>query len=300
MIDTAKAVAACMDVEGDVWEFFTTYAQPEAAIPIGVVLTLPGTGSESGGSCVITNEETKQKFLYGSLAVKPKFCIIDPELYLDIPPKVYWPGICDMFSHIMERYFSASGSSGLSDRLCETFMLTILSNARRLLKGESGLEVWSELALAGNFGHNGVCDLGREGDWACHGIEHELSGFYDVVHGAGMTVLLPAWMKYVYREDIPRFERFAEKIMGVESEGMRPEEPAREGIKRLEEFFKALGMPTNMSELGISDRSLYETMARRAVGFGTPMYAKLGGIKKLDVEDIVSILELAEQNAPTL
>ncbi len=294
VIDSAKAIALGAPNTEDIWNIFENGLQPEEALPVGVVLTMPATGSESGAGSVITREETNQKVLYGNLAIIPKFCIIDPDLYTTIPDSVSHPGICDMMSHVMERYFTSVDHTEFSDRICEAAMRTLISNTERLLHGENNYDIWAELAMIANWAHNGICASGRMADWSCHFMEHELSGFYDVVHGKGLAVLTPAWMKYIYKDHLPTFQQFAVKMMGVEDEPKHPEETARHGIERLEELFQRMGLPTSMSELGIPDRSRYEEMAKQAVGFGTPYQHDIGNIQKLDWQDIVEILKLAE------
>lgn len=296
VIDSAKAIAIGAVNEEDIWQILMTWAQPEHALPIGVVLTLPAAGSESGSGLVITNEETKQKQLYGSAAIYPKFAIVDPELYLTIPPKVYGPAVCDMISHVIERYFSVQDHTETSDGLCEATLCTLIRNIGRLLRGENTCEVWSELALSANIAHNGICGLGRWPEWCCHTMEHELSAFYDVSHGAGLTVLTPAWMKYIYKDHIPLFAQFAVKVMGVEPNTRDLEELACEGIRRLEELYRALEMPLTMKELGIPDDSLYETMAKRAVGFEVDPNGRLGALHPLSWEDVMAIFRIAENN----
>lgn len=294
VIDSSKAIALGTANKEDIWEIMTTWQQPENALPVGVVLTLPATGSEAGMGCVITNEETKQKQLYGCNAIYPKFAIIDPELYLTIPAKVFGPAVCDMMSHVIERYFTAQDHTETSDGLCEATLRTLIRNIQRLVHGENNIYVWGELALSANVAHDGICGLGRLPEWSCHTIEHELSAFYDVAHGAGLTVLTPAWMKYIYKDHMPLFAQFAIKVMGVEANTKDLQEIALEGINRLVDLYKTLNMPTTMKELGISDDSLYETMAKRAVGFETDPNAKLGFLHPLSWEDVVKILRMAE------
>lgn len=293
VIDSAKAIASGVCTEADIWDVMTKGLPITSALPVGVILTLPATASETGAAFVLTNEETKQKIIYGAPAATPRFAIIDPELYLTIPPKAYWPGICDMMSHVMERYFSVEPHTELTDGICEAVMRNIIRNADRLLHGENTLEVWSELALSANMAHNNVCGWGRVSGWSCHMIEHELSAFYDVAHGAGLTVLTPAWMKYIYRRHIPLFAQFAVQIMGVEPLTRSLEEVAALGIRRLEDLFRSYGMPTRLSELGITDDSLFERMAKQAVGFEQDPDGTLGALEPLTWTEIVSIFHLA-------
>ena len=293
VIDSSKAIAVGAKNEEDIWTLIEAFAQVKEALPIGVIVTMPATASETGSAFVISNEETQQKVLSACPAVIPKFAILDPELYLSIPPKTYGPAICDMMSHVIERYFSPEPHTELTDGICEAVLRNIIHNGQRLLNGENTVEIWSELAVSANVAHNSMCGIGRLPDWSCHMIEHELSAFYDVPHGAGLTVLTPAWMKYVYEENIPLFAQFAIQVMGVEPNTRNMKEIAEEGIRRLVRLYKAFHMPTTMSELGIPDDSRYEEIAKRAVYFDMMPDYRLGYMKPLSWEDIVKILQLA-------
>lgn len=293
VIDSGKAIAAGVSAEDDIWDIISEYRPVAEALPIGVILTLPATASESGAAFVITNDETQQKLLTASPAVRPKFAVIDPELYLTIPPKVYWPGICDMLSHVIERYFSSEPKTELTDGICESVMRNIIRNANRLLKGENTLDVWAELSLSANMAHNGICGWGRNPDWSCHMIEHEMSALYHVTHGAGLTVITPAWMKYIYKMHIPMFAQFAINVMGVEANTRNLEEIAEAGIARLEDFYRSCNMPTKLEQIGITDDSRFEELAKRAVGYDYNPDSRLGTLMPLSWENVVEILQLA-------
>ncbi|MCF0137302.1 MAG: iron-containing alcohol dehydrogenase [Oscillospiraceae bacterium] len=294
VIDSSKAIALGAANDINIWETIATWAQPDKALPISVLLTLPAAASETGCAFVISCDETKQKLLYACPKVFPKFAIVDPELFLSIPKKVYGPAICDMMSHVIECYFTVQDHTEVSDGICESTMRTLIRNGRRLLKGDNSYEVWSELALAANVAHNGMCGLGRLPEWSCHMIEHEISAFYGVSHGAGLTVLTPAWMKYIYKDNLPFFAQFAVKIMGLEPNTRALEELALDGIEALTELYREFDMPTTMRELGIHDDSLYETMAKRAVGFDANPEARLGYLAPLSWENVIEIFRLAE------
>ena len=293
VIDSSKAIAAGVCADEDIWDVIAGFKPITRAIPIGVILTIPATASETGSAFVISNEATRQKLLTASPAVVPKFAVIDPELYLSIPPKAYWPGVCDMISHVLERYFTNEEHTELTDGICEAVMRNVIRNGNRLLNGENTVEVWSELALSANMAHNSICSWGRMPDWSCHMIEHELSAQYDVTHGAGLTVLTPAWMKYVYKKHIPFFAQFAVNVMGAEPNLRSQESLAKWGIEQLEQLYRSWGMPTKLSELGICDEEHFEHMAKEAVGFSYDSEARLGSLEPLSWEDVVNILKLA-------
>lgn len=293
VIDSSKAIAMGTVNKVDVWEIYSGWTVYDTALPVGVVLTIPGTGSESGNGSVISNEETQQKFLYCSDALRPKFCIIDPTLFLTIPEKNRWPSIFDMMSHVMERYFTDTPSAELTDGLCEATLRNLIRNAKRLNQGENTVDVWGELALSANVAHNGVCGMGRRPDWACHGLEHEISAIYNVPHGSGLAVLTPAWMKYVYRENIPLFAQFAVNVMDVPM-NRNLEEIAREGIRRMEALIRSFGLPTTMEELGVTDDSMFETMAKRSVLFDQVPDYKAGAVKPIGWQEAVEIFRQAQ------
>lgn len=293
VIDSAKAIATGTVNDVDIWDIYSGWTTYDAALPVGVVLTIPGAGSESGNGSVLSNEETQQKCLYSSDAIRPRFCIIDPTLFLTIPENTRWPSIFDMMSHVMERYFTNTPQAELSDGLCEATLRNLIRNARRLRQGENTVDVWGELALSANVAHNGVCGMGRRPDWACHGMEHEISAVYGVPHGAGLSVLTPAWMKTVYKEDIPLFAQFAVNVMDAPMD-RNLEEVAREGIRRMENLIRYLGLPSTMEELGILDDSMFETMAKRSVLFDQLPDYKAGAVKPIGWQEAVAIFKQAQ------
>lgn len=285
VIDSAKAIAAGVPYEGDVWDFFSKDVPIEKTLPVGVVLTIAAAGSESSGSMVITNEDGPVKGSAKSDLIRPGFAILDPELTFSVPKPQTAYGIIDMMAHVFERYFTNTKSVGLTDELCEATLRAIISCAKTALENPDDYSGRANLMWAGTLAHNGLLGSGREGDWASHGIEHQLSAYYDIPHGAGLAVVFPAWMKYVYKHDIARFARFARKVWGVQPAD--DEAAALEGIRRTEEFCRELGLPTRLKELGI-DNSKFREMAESCVDGG-----QIGNFVKLSPEDIVRICELA-------
>lgn len=293
VIDSAKAIAIGAVNDVDIWDIYSGSTVYDSALPVGVVLTIPGSGSESGSGSVISNEETQQKYLYSSDAIRPVFCIIDPSLFLTIPEKTRWPSIFDMMSHVMERYFTNTPRAELTDGLCEATLRNLIRNARRLHHGENTIDVWGELALSANVAHNGVCGMGRRPDWACHGMEHEISAVYGVPHGAGLAVITPAWMKVVYKDNIPLFAQFAVNVMDTPM-NRNLEEVAREGIRRMESLIRSFGLPTTMEELGVLDDSMFETMAKRSVLYDQFPDYKAGAVKPIGWQEAVEIFKQAQ------
>ncbi|MTI94658.1 MAG: iron-containing alcohol dehydrogenase [Firmicutes bacterium] len=292
VIDSAKAIALGVNYSGDVWDFFMRKAEPGEVLPLATILTLPAAGSESSTSTVITNWDEKIKRGFGSEKIRPVFSIMNPELYFTLPDEQIAYGVCDMMSHIFERYFTNTLNTDLTDGLCETTLRTIMKNALLLKQDNKNYDAWAEVSFAGNIAHNGLLGLGREMDWASHAMEHELSAIYDVAHGAGLAVVTPAWMKYVYKTNMPMFVQFAVNVMGVEGSFRDPEAIVLEGIERLKEFFVKMGLPVTMQELGIKE-SDFELMAKKATGLAYGKETGIGGLRKLKWEDVVAIYQLA-------
>ena len=289
VIDSAKGIAAGAMVDHDVWDFYDGKAEPKAALPIGVVLTIPAAGSEASPGSVVTRKETSEKRFFNTDLVRPAFAIMNPESTYSLPPYQTAAGLADIMSHVFERYFTKEPAVGYSDRLCEATLKTIVEFGPRVLEKPRDYDARAQVMWAGTIAHNDLLGRGREEDWSSHMIEHELSGEYDVTHGAGLAVIFPAWMRYVYKEDVDRFVRFAVEVWGVENNKADPDRTALEGINRLVRFFKSIGMPTTLGELGIED-DRFEEMARNAVRGET-----IGFFKSLNADDVVKIYELARE-----
>lgn len=292
VIDSAKAIEIGVPYSGDVWDFYCKDIEIKEAIPVSTILTIPAAGSESSTGTVITNEEKQLKLSCGCELLRPLLSIINPELYFTLPKNQIANGISDMMSHIMERYFTNTSNTDLIDGLCESTLKTIMRNGSIIINDNKNYDAWAEIALSGNIAHNGLLGLGREQDWASHKIEHELSAIYDVAHGAGLSVVTPAWMKYVYKENMPMFEQFAVNVMGVEKECKSQEEIINEGIEKLKSFYKKLELPTSLKELNIDESNL-ELMAKKSTNFKDGKEVLIGGLKKLNWEDVLAIYNLA-------
>jgi alcohol dehydrogenase YqhD (iron-dependent ADH family) len=287
-IDSAKAIAMGVYYQGDVWDIYDQHKPVEKALPVATVLTIPAAGSESSGDTVITNEAAQRKYGYGSPKLRPLFSIMNPELFFTLPQNQIANGVADMMSHIFERYFTNTVHTDLTDGLCETTLKTIMRNAPRVIGNPRDYDAWAEIGFGGTVAHNGLLGMGRAQDWACHGMEHELSAYFDVAHGAGLAVLTPGWMRYVYRDNPDMFVQFAVNIMGVEGSCRERERVIQEGIARLGEFFKKIGLPGSLSELGIGDDKL-ELMAKKCSGIADGPEHPIGGLKQLRWQDILAI-----------
>lgn len=288
VIDSAKGIAAGSKYDGDVWDFYMKKAPVGEAIPIGVVLTIPAAGSETSSGSVVTNEDGHYKRDCGSPNLIPKFAIMNPELCYTLPPYQVSAGVSDILAHVMERYFTNTQHTDLTDRLCEATMRTIMQQVHKVKENPTDYDAWAEIMWGGTIAHNNLLGTGREQDWASHNIEHELSAEYDIAHGAGLAIIFPAWMKYVYQENINRFVQFAVRVLDVDLSYQCPEEIVLEGIRRMEAFFRSIDMPVRLHEAQIgTDR--FEAMAKKACMFGP-----LGNFTVLHEDDIVAIYHLAE------
>ena len=255
-IVSTKATAVGAVYDGDVWDFYCGKAVPKKAMPVGVVLTIPAAGSEGSNSSVITNEDGWIKRGLGCDLTRPAFAIYNPELTYSLPAYQTAAGATDIMAHIMERYFTNEPDVDMTDRLCESVLKTIIRQAPVAVKEPDNYVARAEMMWASTVAHNDFLSCFRVGDWSSHQLSHELSGMYDATHGAALAVAFPAWMTYVYKHDVQRFCRFAVEVMGVEMDFFHPEETALKGIAALRAFFKSIGMPTTLSELGVPEDKL--------------------------------------------
>jgi alcohol dehydrogenase YqhD (iron-dependent ADH family) len=294
VIDSAKAIALGVYREDSVWDVYEGHLPIDKALKVATVLTIPAAGSEMSGATVITNEEKQMKLGYGSPLLRPLISVMNPELFFSLPKNQIANGVADMMSHIFERYFTNTNQSELTDGLCETTLRTIMKNALLVYQDPRNYDAWCQVGFGGTVAHNDLLGLGRAQDWGCHGMEHELSAIYDVAHGAGLAVLTPAWMKYVYKTNINMFVQFAVKVMGVDGSFREPEALVLGGIEKLSSFFKAIGLPSTLSGLGIEEKN-FEIMAKKATGVA---YGRdeipLGGLKKLHWQDVMEIYRIAK------
>jgi len=289
VIDSAKAIAMGAVMAGDVWDFYLGQGAPADALPVGTVLTIPAAGSEASTGTVITNEDGWLKRAVNSELIYPRFSILNPELAFTLPGFQVACGAVDIMAHLMERYFTNVTHVAFTDRLLEATMKTIIQQAPLVLANPRDYDAWSEFMWAGTLAHNNLLDTGRIGDWASHQIEHEISGIYDVAHGAGLAVVFPAWMKHVLHHDLDRFVQWAVRVWNVELDVFNPEATAREGIRRMEAFFRSLGIGTTLPDLGIHDDRIAEMAAKCTDGGTHPV----GNFVSLDQAAVGAILALA-------
>lgn len=251
VVDSAKAIGYGAANEGDVWDFYEHTRQPQASLPIGVILTLAATGSEMSDSSVITNEDGLKKRGCNSDFCKAKFAILNPELTMTVPPYQTACGCTDILMHTLERYFTAVPTLDLTDRIAEGLMKTVMENALILDKEPLNYKARAEMLWANSLSHNGLTGFGSDGgDWVCHPMEHELSGLWDVSHGAGLAALWGSWARYTLKYNLPRFHKLAVNVLEIKDTG-DPETTALQGIEAMEAFFRSIHMPTSLKELGV-------------------------------------------------
>lgn len=284
-LDSAKAIAVGSVYDGNVWDFFERKAPITSALPVFAVLTLSATGSEMNGNAVVTNELEGKKWDISSPLVYPKVSILDPSIQSTLPAVQTMNGAVDAISHVFENYYGGTPGTDMTDALCEGIIKTIIKHTPVLIEDATNYDSRAELAWAATLALNGLTSAGRKGDWASHGMEHSLSVFNDIAHGSGLAILMPAWMKYVYTADTPKFAKFATNVFGI-TEGTE-EEKALAGIEALRNFYRSIGAPTTLSEVGVTKADL-DTIADNA-GMSTPM----GNLVKLERDDVYKILELA-------
>ncbi|REK77534.1 iron-containing alcohol dehydrogenase [Paenibacillus paeoniae] len=288
VIDASKAIAAGALYDGDVWDFFTRKAAIQQALPLGTVLTLAATGSEMNGNTVISNWEEKLKRASGSSHLYPKFSILDPTLTYSVPGNHTVYGSIDIMSHVFEQYFSQTTDTPLQERFCESILQTVIENVEPALANPADAAARANLMWCGTMALNGgQISLGMVNDWASHGIEHEVSAIYDIPHGAGLAVIFPNWMRYVYQERIDRFVQYAVRVWGVDPAGKSDDEIALAGIQATRDFFTRIGAESRLADFGIGEEQL-DRMAEEAVRYGD-----LGSFKRLGKDDIREILRMS-------
>lgn len=286
-IDSAKAIGYGVANEGDVWDFYDYKRKAEGSLPLGVILTIAATGSEMSDSSVITKEEGLVKRGYSSDYGRAKFAIMNPELTMTLPDYQTACGCTDIMMHTMERYFTNGGNMEITDVLAEGLLRTVKKNALILRDDPKNYDARAEVMWAGSLAHNGLTGCGNDGgDWMTHKLEHELGGLYDVAHGAGLAAIWGSWARYVYKDCLHRFKKFALNVMEIEDRGS-DEEIALAGIEAMEEFYRSIKMPTNLRELGVkpTEEELVLMAKKCAVGVG----GEMGSAKLLNEDAMLKI-----------
>ena len=287
VIDSAKAIAMGVVYDGDFWDFYSG-KQPEKALPVATVLTIAAAGSEGSGDSVITKEDGMLKRGAGSDVLRPRFSIMDPELTQTLPAYQTACGATDIMAHVFERYFTNTTEVEITDRLCEAVLLTMVKETPRVIADPNNYQARANIMWAGTVAHTNIVGVGREQDWNSHGIEHELSALYDCAHGAGLAVIMPAWMEFVYKHNVMRFCQMATRVFGCQMDFENPESTALAGIKAFRSFLHSIGMPINFDELGAKREDIPALVEKFGLGDG-----KTGGFVHLSSEDVAKIYNIA-------
>ena len=288
VIDAAKAIAAGIPYDGDFWDFFSRKAVPEKAVKVGVVLTIPAAGSEGSGNTVITKLDGLKKLSLRTQILRPVFSVMNPELTYSLPPFQTACGIVDMIMHILERYFTNTPNVEISDRLSEATITTVINQGKIVMQFPDDYDARANIMWCGMIAHNGSVGVGRQEDWATHFLEHELSALYDVTHGAGLAVMLPAWLAYVSKINPEKPAQLAVRVFGVEDSEDKYD-VAMKGVERIKEFFKSLDMPLTFAELGAKEEDI-PLMVEKLHNHYDPT---VGFYVKLKPEDSFNIYRMA-------
>jgi hypothetical protein len=287
-IDSSKAIALGVPYEGDFWDFYGTGKKVEKALPVGTVLTIAAAGSEGSGASVVTKEEGSLKRDVGSDLLRPRFSILNPELTCSLPAYQTACGATDIMAHVFERYFTNTREVEITDRLCEAVLLTMIKETPRAIAQPDNYDARANIMWAGTVAHNDIVGVGRSQDWNSHAIEHELSALYDCAHGAGLAVIMPAWMEFVYKHDVMRFAQMAVRVWGCQMNFEFPDETALEGIACFRSFLHSIGMPINFEQLGAKEDDIPKLVRKFGIGDG-----RTGGFVHLSAQDVASIYRIA-------
>ena len=290
VIDSAKAIAVSVPSGRDPWDFSSKKALPESSLPLGVILTLSASGSEMSASAVITNEEGLLKRGYNSEFNRPLFSVLNPELTYSVNKYHTGCGVVDIMMHTLERYFCDPEKADITDQMAEGLLKSVIEAGRIAINKPDDYEARANLMWAGSLSHNDLMGLGREVFMSVHQMEHELSGMYDFVpHGAGLSVLFTAWLKFMYKHNLDRFCQYAVRVWGVPYDERDQEKTALAGIKATEDYFTEIGMPTRLSAFDIQDIRI-EEMAEKCTFWGS---RTLPGYVDLGKKEIMEIFNLA-------
>ena len=292
VIDSSKAIAYGVPYEGEVWDFYLGKDKATEMLPLACVLTIPAAGSEMSEASVITNEDGDVKLGYSNNLSRPKFAIMNPKRTFTLPPYQTAAGVTDMMMHTMERYFTKDDDMDLTTDIAEAMLRSMKDAIFAVLKNPEDYRYRAQIMWGGSLMHNGLTGCGVTDDWATHQLEHELSGMFDVTHGAGLAAIWPSWARYVMHENLSRFVRFAVNVMDIPNDFTDPEGTALKGIEAMERFYHAIGMPINIKELigkDITDEEIKEMTRKCSRNY----QHTCGQLKVLKAEDMENIYKMA-------
>jgi len=289
VIDASKAIAAGAKYEGDVWDFFTKGVKCTEALPLACVLTLAATGSEMNTYAVITKEDTERKLAFGSTAVRPIFSILDPEYTFTVNKYHTAAGVADIMAHVFEEYFSAPFSAPLLDSMAEAVLKVCIRYGPQVCEKPGDYEGRANILWAGSLALNGLLGFGKSGgDWACHGIEHEVSAIYDISHGVGLAIIVPNWMRFVLKDNtLDKFVEYGINVWGIDKNRDK-KEIAESAINETRRFFNSLGLPSRLRDVNVP-KERFRDMASAAI----KSHGQIGSFRKLSEKDIVEILKMS-------
>ena len=290
VIDTCKSMGFGVYYDGDVWDLICGKVKPgEKRIPVADILTLPAAGSEESDSCIVSDETIPMKTGFGSPLMRPVFSIMNPELTYTLPPYQTACGCMDMMSHAMERYFSLTPNVEMTDRVTEAILQTVIHNLPITLAKPDDYAARAEIMLCGTWAQNDMTGCGRAQDWFNHGLEHQISGFYDIAHGAGLAISTPAWMEYLCEKEecLPKLVQYAVRVWHVDLNLENPKETALEGVRRLRDLIRRAGLPLTLAEAGVGTEK-FEEIADLMTDCGTHT---CGNFYAMSREDILALLD---------
>lgn len=290
VIDTCKSMSFGVYYDGDVWDLICGKVRPgDKRIPVADILTLPAAGSEESDSCIVSDETIPMKTGFGHPLMRPVFSIMNPELTYTLPPYQTACGCMDMMSHAMERYFSPTPDVEMTDRVTEAILQTVIHNLPIALAKPDDYAARSEIMLCGTWAQNDMTGCGRAQDWFNHGLEHQISGFYDIAHGAGLAISTPAWMEYLCEKEacLPKLTQYAVRVWNVSMNFENPKDTALEGVRRLRDLIRRAGLPLTLSEAGIGDEK-FEEIADLMTDNGAHT---CGSFYPMSREDILALLD---------
>lgn len=290
VIDSAKAIGIGVPYKGDFFDFFEKKQIPQKSIKVGVILTIPGAGSETGEGAVINHQRFKKKCDCGGSVMFPVFAMLNPENTLTVPKYYTACGIVDAIAHILERYFTNTSYVDCTDRIGEGLIKTLMKYAVMIDKEPDNHDIRAEIMWACKLAHDNTAGFGRKQDWACHKISHEIGARYDIAHGAILSVVFPAWMKHVYKTNEKIFLQFANRVFDIETGSMESTQVILLAIDKFQQFLKTIGMPSTLREIGFTDKTEFTNIAQRCTSImpsGT-----IGNFIRLSVQDIETVLDL--------
>lgn len=287
-IDTAKAIAIGMPYDGDFWDFFCGKVPAEKSVPVATVLTIPAAGSEGSGNSVITRTDGMIKLSLRTQCLRPVFSLMDPVLTETLPPFQTACGICDMMAHIFERYFTPTTDVEITDRVAEGVLMAIMTEAPKVMADPKDYQARANIMWSGTLAHNGICGTGRVEDWVSHFMEHEISALYThVAHGAGLAVVIPAWMTFMAEHKPEKVAQLGRRVLGVTEPDDR--KAALLAVQLLRAFFRSLGLPVTFAQLGIEKPDIATLVRKLHQNKGT----EIGGYYRLTAADTEQIYNLA-------